>query len=304
MSTLSKIFDSLNVVFYSANMRENIIPVHFNGIESQSNYLVQLNQGNFYYDHSKTPAKEGTFYLRPAGNPMELKIGDSDDYHTFDKNHTFTEESMKNFQRNLNPFEDITSKKEVFTAVVFEVLLHNTIPFFKILQLPRIPLPYDVELSYLMRELCIESYQDKIGKQRLIKNYIEEIVIHICRHMSTLPEVEVNFEKMKHLSDKRLTNIIQYVNENINMDLSNKTLAKAVFLSEDYIGQFFKSLTNTNLQDYVENQRLDLAFQKLKTSNDSIQEIAYAVGFKDPAYFSRRFKMKFNVNANTLRGRE
>lgn len=39
----------------------------------------------------------------------------------------------------------------------------------------------------------------------------------------------------------------------------------------------------------------------LKTLPDNIQEIAHKVGFKDPAYFSRRFKMKYGANANSVR---
>jgi AraC-like DNA-binding protein len=39
----------------------------------------------------------------------------------------------------------------------------------------------------------------------------------------------------------------------------------------------------------------------LRSSTDSIQEIAQKVGFKDPAYFSRRFKIKFNQNAREVR---
>jgi YesN/AraC family two-component response regulator len=67
------------------------------------------------------------------------------------------------------------------------------------------------------------------------------------------------------------------------------------------VGQFFKSMTNANLQDYIEQQRLEKAHQLLRSSTESIQEIAQAIGFKDPAYFSRRFKLKFGKNANQIR---
>jgi len=83
--------------------------------------------------------------------------------------------------------------------------------------------------------------------------------------------------------------------------LSNQKIADQAFVSKDYVGQFFKSLTNTNLQDYIENQRLERANYLLRTTKDNIQEIAHQVGFKDPAYFSRRFKNKYNVNANQVR---
>ncbi|MFN8166613.1 MAG: AraC family transcriptional regulator [Bacteroidia bacterium] len=94
---------------------------------------------------------------------------------------------------------------------------------------------------------------------------------------------------------------VKYIRENLDKDLSNKTIASVAYISEDYVGQFFKSLTGKNLQDYIEGQRLDRALHLLKTIPDNIQEIAARVGFKDPAYFSRRFKMKYGANANSIR---
>jgi AraC-like DNA-binding protein len=52
----------------------------------------------------------------------------------------------------------------------------------------------------------------------------------------------------------------------------------------------------------VESQRLEFALKLLRTQQDTIQEISSRVGFKDAAYFSRRFKMKYGMNANMVRG--
>ena len=183
-------------------------------------------------------------------------------------------------------------------------MLYDAVPFFSILELPGFPLPYDDELSFLLRQLCIEHEQDKIGKSVLLKNYTEEVVIQLCRYIDSQPQFAINTDKINYLTDKRLIKVIQFIQENLGSDLSNKRLAEIAFLSEDYIGQFFKSLTSSNIQDYVENQRLERARHLLNTTSDNIQEISNAVGFKDPAYFSRRFKMKFRMNANAFRKSE
>jgi AraC-like DNA-binding protein len=136
---------------------------------------------------------------------------------------------------------------------------------------------------------------------RLLKNYTEELVILLMRYLASQPDYEKKIEKINFLTDERLVAIIQYISENLGGDLSNKRLAEVVYLSEDYIGQFFKALTGNNLQDYVELQRLERACQLLISTSDNIQQISQSVGFKDPAYFSRRFKMKYNMNANAMR---
>ena len=135
----------------------------------------------------------------------------------------------------------------------------------------------------------------------MLKNLTEELVVHICRYIHSKPQYQKNFEKISYLLDKRLINIIHFVQNNLKQDLSNHIIAEIAFVSKDYVGQFFKSLTNTNLQDYIENQRLEKAHYLLRTSKENIQEIALIVGFKDPAYFSRRFKLRFTQNANQIR---
>ena len=301
MNVLSKIIESVNVTVFTAEVREVLQPVNFSKVILQENYLVQLNRGYLLNEEEKAPMKEGSFFFRPAGFEISTKHQKALQYHVVGPDLFQSEDEKSKFFKTLNPFEDLSGKKELFTFVAFDVLVYDSIPFFKVLDIAGFPIPYDSELSVLMRNLCIETGQDKIGKIKLIKNYAEQMVIQIFRFIASQPQFEKKIEKIIFLTDKRLVKIIQYINDNLEKDLSNKRLAEVAFLSEDYIGQFFKSLTNNNIQDYVESKRLEKARYLLNTTSDNVQEIAFAVGFKDPAYFSRRFKMKFNVNANNIR---
>ena len=302
MSSLSKIFDSIKINLHSAEFRENFKPVQFIGVETGSSMFIQLINGHFYNEAEREPMPLHSFYFRPAGSLVDLRIGKSEEYKVYTPEMGLpTLEERNSFQRILNPLQDLPERGEIFGIIIFEVLLHHTFHLFKILQLPRIPLPYDEELAYLTNELCREQHDNKLGRERLLKNYTEELVIRIFRYIASLPQYEKNLEKINFLGDKRLASIVEYINENIGGDLTNKRLAQVCFLSEDYIGQFFKSLTNQSLQDFVENQRLEAALHKLNTTSESVAEIAFSVGFRDPAYFSRRFKMKYSANASSIR---
>jgi len=294
MSVFSKVLDSLNVVFHKAEMREVIHPVEFSGLVFPINYITQLHKGHMYNDGNTVPMKEGTFYFRPVGREINSLHGNSKEYTRFGREGFHSQEERENHLKSVR----------IFSFVGFDVMLYDAIPFFTILELPSFALPYDNELAFLIRQLCIESEQEKVGKSVLLKNYTEEVVIQICRFIDSQPQFAKYIEKINYLTDKRLIKLIQFIQENLGSDLSNKRLAEVAFLSEDYIGQFFKSLTNSNIQDYVESQRLERARLMLNTTSDNIQEISQAVGFKDPAYFSRRFKMKFKMNANALRKSE
>ena len=162
-------------------------------------------------------------------------------------------------------------------------------------------MPADLEFGHLIRYITQEQEQNKLGRDKIISNYMEEIIIHLCRYIDSQARFRPYVERLEFLADRRLVDIVKYIQGNLEKDPSNKVIANIAYVSEDYVGQFFKSLTGQNLQDYIENQRLERAMQLLRTQPDNIQEIAHRVGFKDPAYFSRRFKLKFNANANSIR---
>ena len=98
--------------------------------------------------------------------------------------------------------------------------------------------------------------------------------------------------------------IFEFIKDNLEADLSNKQLAKVVGVSEDYVGQYFKMLTGINPQDYIEYQRMEKAVVLLRTTKKSIQDVGKNIGYKDTAYFCRRFKMMFGITARKMRNRE
>ena len=62
------------------------------------------------------------------------------------------------------------------------------------------------------------------------------------------------------------------------------------------------ALRRTSFSTLVWEQRLKKAKSWLSMSSDvSISEIAYSVGFKSPAHFSRMFKRVYSVNPSDLR---
>ena len=300
MSMLAKFIDSLNVHFYRAAFREVMLPVHLNGAVEKHNILVMLNSGTMLVGQDSERVKEKAFFIFPSGQPIFVKHGVGD-YRDMGQTGFISDEHRANFLRTVSVHEDREVIREMFTVVAFDAMIYDAIPFFEILEIPSFSLPPDEELGFLVRHLTCENELDKLGRDKIMSNYMEEIMIHICRYMESQPQFSRFIDKLDFLTDRRLVDIVKYIRENLDKDLSNKAIANVAYISEDYVGQFFKSLTGKNLQDYIENQRLERALFLLRTQPDNIQEIAHRVGFKDPAYFSRRFKMKFGSNANAVR---
>lgn len=297
----NRIIESLQVKYYRSAMREVIKPSELNGSVEPRNILVQVKSGEFYGERDFTPIPPGSFYFMPVGSPIFFRHGKGPKYPVFGKEGFNSPDQREQFLKTRHHKLGIDPKKDIFSICGFDVHIYGAIPFFSILELPCFVIPPDEEMNYLIDTLIAEEEKSQLGKERLQRNLCEELVIHICRYISGKPEYEKNFDKINYLLDKRLVNIIQYVQTNLGGDLSNQMIANQAYVSKDYVGQFFKTMTNTNLQDYIENQRLEKAHYLLRTTKDNVQEIAHSIGFKDPAYFSRRFKMKFNKNANQIR---
>ena len=94
-----------------------------------------------------------------------------------------------------------------------------------------------------------------------------------------------------------------FIEENIGKELSNKTLSDHLNISEDYVGQFFKNNVGFPPQDYIEHRRMEKAIKMLREDSEAIKVISNDVGFRDTAYFCRRFKMMFGVQAGKMKKR-
>ncbi|MEY4594466.1 MAG: hypothetical protein RIQ47_876, partial [Bacteroidota bacterium] len=300
MSPLHKFIDSLHIRFHHAGFREVVEPLELFDVREKCNYIVLLDRGDFIAGKEQHRVHPNSFYFFPGGQAIYARHGKNPSKKIPPQDFLDLEARARHFIP-ISGLDIPNDKKDVFVAVAFEVLLYETIPFFEVLGLPPFPLVSDTEFGHLIRYIALESEQQKLGRDKIIRNYMEEIIIHLCRYMDNQSAFKPYLDKLEFLTDRRLVDIVTFIKERLSGDLSNKVLANVAYVSEDYVGQFFKSLTGKNLQEYIEEQRLQRAHFLIRNSPDSIQEIAHQVGFKDPAYFSRRFKLRFGQNATALR---
>ena len=298
--SFNRIVDALEVKYVLASKRRVVEPVELVNTLEQKDILIKVESGFFTSCKNHRQIHAGTFCLIPKGSLIHFRHGKGP-YTQLGSEGFTSAEHRENFLKPVHYQDAAKPDADIFSILGFEVLIHGAIPFFSIIELPCMFIDKNDVLSDLLNKILAEEGMDEVGKSSMVKKYTEEIIIHICRIIYSNPELSAQTQKLGYLLDKRLISIIQYIQENLGSDLSNIKIAELAFVSKDYIGQFFKSLTNINLQDYIENRRLEQAYFLLRTTTDNIQEIAHKVGFKDPAYFSRRFKIRFLQNAKEVR---
>jgi AraC-like DNA-binding protein len=73
-------------------------------------------------------------------------------------------------------------------------------------------------------------------------------------------------------------------------------IAETLNVSPSYLTGLLKSLTGQSTQQHLHNKLIELAKEKLSTTNLSISEIAYALGFEHLQSFSKLFKIKTSLS--------
>lgn len=69
-------------------------------------------------------------------------------------------------------------------------------------------------------------------------------------------------------------------------------LAQQLHVSPDYLSGLLKTLTGLTTQQHIHEKLIEKAKQQLSTTNLSVSEIAYQLGFEHPQSFSKLFKSK------------
>lgn len=73
-------------------------------------------------------------------------------------------------------------------------------------------------------------------------------------------------------------------------------IADELSLTSSYLSSMLKSLTGQSTQQHIHNKLIEKAKEKLSTTQLSISEIAYMLGFERPASFTKLFKNKTDMS--------
>lgn len=91
-------------------------------------------------------------------------------------------------------------------------------------------------------------------------------------------------------SFRKIERSIAYMREHLDRSLQVATLAALVNVSPSHYFGLFKRWTGSAPIDYFVGLRMQQARHLLDTTELSIKEVAIALGYQDPFYFSRVFK--------------
>lgn len=188
-------------------------------------------------------------------------------------------------------------------------VLHVTVPT----HILRSHVPYDFSTGLFMpvdrpelaiaESLLAEAFEDdgRLGDNslRLLVDTALGLIGNAMRANEELQPVR------QSIADRRLEEVLRFIEVHLSdPQLSTAMVAKGCGISPRYLS-FLLRLRETSFSELVWEQRLAKAKDWLSSSDPrdiSISEIAYGVGFKSPAHFSRMFKRVFGANPREYRG--
>ena len=160
-----------------------------------------------------------------------------------------------------------------------------------------------VILKYINRWKLTEKLVFKIDLYKLnhleMHNSWKEATDYLKRISQYIFEIHFSDEKVWSMT--AITRIYNYVNSNLDKDLSLSRLADEVNLNASYLSRLFKSVTSKNVYEYILDCRMARAKELLLKTTEKIQDIGVSIGYDSAQSFTRVFRKYTGVSPSEYR---
>lgn len=118
-----------------------------------------------------------------------------------------------------------------------------------------------------------------------------------------------NIEKWESTNQKNeeeaiafLERVTAIIHKNINdSNFATQHLVRELGMSKSQLYRNLKAISGKSTAIFIRSIRLQASKEMLQTTEKSVTEVAYDVGFKDPSWFSRAFKEEFGCSPSEIK---
>ncbi len=161
--------------------------------------------------------------------------------------------------------------------------------------------PTDYPRLYGVVNLLVQEFRHQaVGNRYIVQRYLEILCAEAIRsHLESLPEHSTGW--LSALKDPLIGRTIEAIHTQPGYAWSVKSLAEMVAMSPSRFAARFTQTLGESPMAYVSRWRMYTASQMLENSQQSIEQIANAVGYESLAAFSRAFKRQVGLPPATWR---
>ncbi|MGJ5642564.1 helix-turn-helix transcriptional regulator [Formosa sp. S-31] len=149
-------------------------------------------------------------------------------------------------------------------------------------------------------ELIFDEQQQKTPNYAIIKQLLSSLFTMIEGERVKLysSQDDNNLHKTQHISFKNFLSILE---ENYHRPLGVEFYAEKLFMSSRNLNLICQNILEQSVSEIIETRKLTEAKNLLISTNKTISEIAYELGYNENSYFSNVFKKKAGQSPSEFR---
>ena len=129
-----------------------------------------------------------------------------------------------------------------------------------------------------------------LGGQQLMENFLEILLISIMRDETEKENADVVFLPEEEFGGRISQSIIKVLNEKVDERLCVQDICDRLNYNKSYIFRQFKKDTGSTIMVYFTKLKIEKAKKLLRETKMNITQIADALSFDTPNYFTKTFK--------------
>ena len=181
-------------------------------------------------------------------------------------------------------------KEERFSKYWIHFDLYPNVDIFRYLNLPYlVKVGTRGTVEAIFKKLVNSAKTDELADKLTIKACILNLLVEFIK-ISRPEGVSV-----KSRENKRLGDLLRFINENLDKELSVEVLAERYYAHPNHFIRAFKDKTGQTPAKYIKSKRMETAKRLLESTDLSAAEITERIGINSPAHFSRLFKEYYNM---------
>ncbi len=151
-------------------------------------------------------------------------------------------------------------------------------------------------INRLLSEIEDFNHNPSPRKALIQKNRIIDLIIQLETRVSSESEAPISSITM----DRRVKDIINYINKNFNQDLSLTLIAEDHYMDKFYLSHLFKSSTGFTVHEFIQSKRIKEA-KRLIIEGLPLSQVCTACGYKDYSNFYKTFKKMTGLSPKDYR---
>ena len=159
-------------------------------------------------------------------------------------------------------------------------------------------IPSEKDFEYL--KVIIERlYEEFHSEHRLKATYIQNLMN--CIFTEIVYNSSTNEGAISEDMPEPIRRALMYLHCNFKDNPSLHTVAAASGFSDNYFCELFHKYTGKKFNRYLNNLKLQYAYNLIFSSNASITDICFSSGFDSMSHFQHEFKAKYKCSSSELR---